>query len=253
MSENLSLQEKLISSAAPPSIKNLLSALVQEVERLYPLLKKNPRRNAQYMIERLVDETLNPNMEMHLWEVALDLIAKAGGEAGEPGGRVEEIISRLSPELHGFFEAPGEVTLQEVTEANLTGVILLSETLSEPKSNFVAQNVFSLAQALVNKHAWYRAVYAGKTLAGFLMMYDDPEGPRYFLWRFMIAEPFHGRGYGRQAIQRLIEHVRTRPGATELLVSCGEGEGSPEGFYAKQGFTRTGEKLGHEIVMRIPL
>lgn len=253
MAEDRSYLEKIASGAAPAPIKDLLAELVGEVESLYPLLKKNPRRNAQFMIERLVDETVNPNMEMHVWEVALDLIAKAGAEAGEPGGRVEAILSRLSPELHGFFETPGEVTLQEVTEENVFGIIMLSETLSEPKSNFVAPNAISLAQALVSKHAWYRAIYAGKTLAGFLMMYDNPEEPRYFLWRFMIAEPFHGRGYGRQAIQRLIEHVRARPGATELLLSCGEGEGSPEGFYARQGFTRTGERLGHEIVMRIPL
>jgi diamine N-acetyltransferase len=69
----------------------------------------------------------------------------------------------------------------------------------------------------------------------------------------MIAEPYHGRGYARQAIQRLIEHVRTRPGAKELLLSCGEGEGSPEGFYAKQGFTRTGKMEGDEVVMSITL
>ena len=35
----------------------------------------------------------------------------------------------------------------------------------------------------------------------------------------MIAEPYHGRGYGRQAVDRLVEYVKTRPGARELLVS----------------------------------
>jgi len=85
------------------------------------------------------------------------------------------------------------------------------------------------------------------------MLYDDPDEPTYFLWRFMIAEPFHGRGYARQAMLRLIDHVRTRPGATELQLSCGEGEGSPEGFYAKMGFTRTGKVMGDEVVMRVGL
>jgi diamine N-acetyltransferase len=69
----------------------------------------------------------------------------------------------------------------------------------------------------------------------------------------MIAEPYHGRGYGRQAIQRLVEYVKTRPGAKELVVSCGQGEGSPEGFYLKQGFVPTGEILEGEIVLRMAL
>ena len=59
--------------------------------------------------------------------------------------------------------------------------------------------------------------------------------------------------YGGQAIQRLVEYVRTRPGARELLVSCGQGEGSPQGFYESLGFTLTGEKLGDEVVLRLPL
>jgi diamine N-acetyltransferase len=38
-----------------------------------------------------------------------------------------------------------------------------------------------------------------------------------------------------------IEYVKTRPGAKVLLTSCVLGEGSPEEFYLKMGFTPTGE------------
>lgn len=83
---------------------------------------------------------------------------------------------------------------------------------------------------------------------------EDKDGkPVYFLWRLMIAEPFHGRGYGRQAIQRLVDYVRTRPQANELLVSCGQGEGSPQGFYESLGFVLTGEVLDEEVVLSLPL
>jgi diamine N-acetyltransferase len=51
----------------------------------------------------------------------------------------------------------------------------------------------------------------------------------------------------------LIEYVRTRPGAKELRVSCGEGEGSPEGFYQSLGFERTGEMEENEVVLRLAL
>jgi len=69
----------------------------------------------------------------------------------------------------------------------------------------------------------------------------------------MIAEPYQGRGYGHQAIRLLLEYVKTRPGARELLVSCGEGEGNPKAFYLKQGFVPTGEVIDDETVLRMIL
>jgi diamine N-acetyltransferase len=253
MTNEPSLREKVASSEVAPTLKNLLAAFIDEVESLSPVLPTIPRRRVNSLIERLVSEVLDPGLETYLWEVALDTITKAARSQGERGVRVTELVAKLSPELHAYFGTPGEVSLQEITEKTVYGVILISETLTEPKCNFVAPNAVSLAQALFSKHAWYRAIYAGKSLVGFMMLYDNPDEPTYFLWRFMIAEPFHGRGYARQAILRLMDHVRTRPGATELLLSCGEGEGSPEGFYAKVGFTRTGKVMDEEIVMRIGL
>jgi diamine N-acetyltransferase len=145
------------------------------------------------------------------------------------------------------------VSFQEITEDTLIPVCKLSTTLTEPQRKMVATNSMSIAQAHFNPHAWFRAIYADETPVGFIMLYDDPEQPRYFLWRFMIGAAYQKFGFGRKAIQLLIEHVRTRPGAEELLLSCGEGEGSPEGFYAKLGFERTGEMEDEEIVMRLKL
>lgn len=145
------------------------------------------------------------------------------------------------------------VTLREITAENVVPVCKLSDALSEPHKRMVAHNGQSIAQAHYSPFAWYRAIYADETPVGFIMLYDNPEMPRYFLWRLMIAGPYQGLGYGRQSIQLLVDYVRTRPGAKELLVSCGEGEGSPEGFYAKMGFKRTGDKWNEEVVMSMSL
>jgi diamine N-acetyltransferase len=111
----------------------------------------------------------------------------------------------------------------------------------------VASNALSIAQAYFDRHLWFRAIYVEDEPAGFLMLYDDPEKPEYFLWRLMIAGPYQRSGVGGRTIQLLADHVKERPGARELLVSCGEGEGSPEAFYLKQGFQRNGKKYGDEI------
>jgi diamine N-acetyltransferase len=69
----------------------------------------------------------------------------------------------------------------------------------------------------------------------------------------MIDERYQGRGYGRQAIELLVDHVRARPGATELLVSFEEGEGGPEPFYRRLSFEPTGEIVDGEMVAKLVL
>ena len=145
------------------------------------------------------------------------------------------------------------VTLLEITGETVVTICKLSDTLSAPQKKMVAPNAQSIAQAHYNRYFWFRAIYADETPVGFLMLYDNPEECKYFLWRLMIAGPHQGLGYGKKAVQLLIEHVRTRPGAQVLFVSCGEGEASPEGFYARLGFQRTGEMLDDEVVMSLSL
>jgi diamine N-acetyltransferase len=89
---------------------------------------------------------------------------------------------------------------------------------------------------------------------GFIMLYDDPDEPVYFLWRLLVAEEYQGLGYGRKAIEQLVEYVKTRPHATELKVShVKEVPGNPGPFYEKLGFEYTGEEEGSELVMRLAL
>ncbi|MBV9789049.1 MAG: GNAT family N-acetyltransferase, partial [Chloroflexi bacterium] len=112
----------------------------------------------------------------------------------------------------------------------------------------------SIAQAYFDREtAWFRGIYADDVPVGFVMLSDDPAKQEYFLWRFMIDARYQGHGYGRRAIERLVEYVRTRPGAKKLLVSCVPGDGSPCPFYEKLGFAYTGEQDEDELVMSMDL
>ena len=149
---------------------------------------------------------------------------------------------------------PGaEIALREITEETVVQICKLSDTLSEQQQKMVAPNSQSIAQAHFSDKAWFRAIYADETPVGFIMLYDDPEEPEYFLWRLMVAAPHQGKGYGRRAVEQLIEYVKTRPGAEGLLTSYVPIEGGPEGFYRKLGFEPTGEVDGGEVVMRLGL
>ena len=153
-------------------------------------------------------------------------------------------------------DGPGldaQVTLREVTSETVHQICRLSDTLTPPKKFMVAPNAVSMAEAYFNPHAWFRAIYADETPVGFLMLYDSPEEKKYFLWRFMIAGPHHAKGFGRRAIELLADYVRSRPGATVLETSCGQGDGSPEGFYQELGFRRNGKMFDDEVGMTLEL
>ena len=144
------------------------------------------------------------------------------------------------------------VTLREVSKDNAREIIKLEVT--EAQNEFVAPNDISIAQAYFERdRAWFRAIYADETPVGFLMLYDDPRQPVYFLWRLMVDARFQRLGYGRRAIDLLVAYVKTRPSATELKVSYVPGDGSPGPFYAKYGFVETGEVEGNENVMSLQL
>ena len=117
----------------------------------------------------------------------------------------------------------------------------------------MAPNAVSIAEAYFEQNAWFRAIYADDALVGFVMLEDDAENREYFLWRLMIAGEHQGKGYGRQAVERLIEYVRIRPGVRELLTSCVPGEDGPEGFYRRLGFEPTGEVEDGGVVLRLRL
>lgn len=149
------------------------------------------------------------------------------------------------------------VTLREITPDNLRAVLALA--VAPEQRRLVAANAVSLAQALVHPEAWPRAVYAGETPVGFLMLHDEHRLPAprergyYFLWRLMIDAKHQGRGHGAAAVRCLVAHVRGRPEAGRLLTSCLPGEGSPRPFYEKLGFVATGKVEDGEIELALAL
>ena len=154
------------------------------------------------------------------------------------------------------------VTLRDITRDSVRTFCRLEIGLGQ--DGLVAPNAVSIAQAHFHPEAWFRGIYADDTPVGFAMLEDwsqvadrEPElyegAPYVALWRFMIDHRFQKFGFGAQAMQRLIDYARTRPGAKNMLLSFVPKENNPEGFYARFGFTRTGELDEGERVMRLAL
>jgi diamine N-acetyltransferase len=151
------------------------------------------------------------------------------------------------------------VTLREITDSNRVDVLRLAVTSAQ--NEFVDGVAESLdeAAATPDAHPWFRAVYADETPVGFIMITDGISADHqlyewpYYLWRLLIDANHQGRGYGTAALNLVVDYVRGRPGAVELVTSAVPGVGSPTSFYERSGFHATGGLLDGEHVYVLPL
>lgn len=148
--------------------------------------------------------------------------------------------------------APGApVALRELTAENHAGY--LSLRVAPAQERFVANNWVSMAQAHFRDDAWCRGISAGESPVGFVACVHEAGAPTWYLWRYMVDERHQRRGFGRRALELVIEHARGVPGVEEVKLSFVDADGSPEAFYSKLGFRRTGEVEDGEQVMRLAL
>jgi diamine N-acetyltransferase len=158
------------------------------------------------------------------------------------------------------------IRLQKIDSQNLWKVVNLS--VKEQQQEFVATNTQSLLEAYVTttsgKTALPFAIYNDEEVVGFVMFgYDtigDEDEPaiasgNYCIWRFMIDQKYQGKGFGKEALAKSIEYLRTEP--------CGQGKYcwlsyEPENIEARalytfMGFSENGEMDGEEIVSVLQL
>ncbi|MFG2324397.1 GNAT family N-acetyltransferase [Streptomyces sp. NBC_01723] len=142
--------------------------------------------------------------------------------------------------------------LETITSANFeaaTGIRV------RPEQEFAVDPVVkSLAEAYVHHGvAWPRLIVDGDRPVGFLMAfldidwYEDGSVLRSGLWRLNIAAGEQGRGYGRFAVESVVEEIRRR-GGKECFVTWHPGPNGPEGFYLGLGFRPDGETSEGETV-----
>ena len=143
------------------------------------------------------------------------------------------------------------VEFRKITGENERECIRLD--VAEEQKHFVAPNAVSLAQAyvaLVNNDCVPMpfAIYHADVMVGFIMLsYNKAEDPAakgmYYIWRLMIDKRYQKNGYGRQAMERALELVRTFPygEAEEVILSYEPENHTARKLYASLGFRERGE------------
>jgi diamine N-acetyltransferase len=149
------------------------------------------------------------------------------------------------------------ISLRPIDESNRDAVERLE--VSPEQQRFVSNAADSIREAArePDGRAIHWAVYADETPVGFVMISDDVGGPGYFpqyLWKLFIDERYQGCGYGTATLDLIAGYFRRRPEVKIMRTSCGQGQGSPLGFYERYGFEQTGEIVfDNEILLQYEL
>ena len=136
--------------------------------------------------------------------------------------------------------------LREINRDNFDDVIKLS--VYDEQKHFVASNIFSLAQAKAYPECIPMAVYNDTTLVGFAMYGIDLEDNEYWISRLMIDKRYQKMGYGRAAIQRILEKLRLNKNYQRVYLSFEPENTGAKRLYESLGFAPDGRVIDGEIV-----
>jgi diamine N-acetyltransferase len=140
-------------------------------------------------------------------------------------------------------ESAVEVSLRPVTAENWHECIRLQ--VSDDQKEFVASNLYSIAESRFEPTSALLAIYAGEEMVGFLM-YDTSD---YHIARFMIDARHQGKGYGRAALLQLIAYFERERAHPKASLSFVPGNVTAERLYESAGFRKTGEMHEREVIM----
>jgi SAM-dependent methyltransferase/GNAT superfamily N-acetyltransferase len=199
-------------------------------------------------LEFILEQVPGPELAKRLRRAGfaqVQLLGDGGSAFGPDSRRLLAVAQKGEP------IARPRVTLREVDQQNVRDVCDLK--VSPTQETHVAPNGVTIAESAYEPNAWLRAIYADDEPVGLVGLVTDTATPEYWMARLMIAAAHQGRGYGRDAIALVVEHVRTLPGARELGTSCVPDADGPLDFYRALGFEQTGDVHAGELVLRLSL
>ena len=146
------------------------------------------------------------------------------------------------------------VTLRTITCDNLHAVLELS-VADHQLETYPRSNAYSIAEAHYpadDDAVWLKAIYAGETPVGLILTSEAEDKGEYFLWRLMVDHRFQNRGYGRRAVELLVERILRTDNAKVLTTSHLLVDSNAGRFYEQLGFEYTGKRIGaHDLELRL--
>ena len=151
------------------------------------------------------------------------------------------------------------LSVQPVTKDNWRELAKLK--VREDQSNFVASNVYSIAESQFgfdhpeNGH-WDMVpygIYDGDIPVGFLMVGYNFSHPRTqgFIIRLMVDQQYQHKGYGKFGMHWILDHYRQDERIQRIGISYEPDNDVARKLYASLGFVETGEIDYGEVVAEL--
>ena len=144
--------------------------------------------------------------------------------------------------------------LRRITEENFLDAFQLK--LAPGQERFVSHPIRSLAQAYVYREQCQPfGIYAEGKMVGYVMVIYDYDVPEYDIWHMMIDESAQGRGYGGDALDRVLDYIRTKPlgPSDRVALTCSRDNPIGRRLYESKGFRATGVEDEDEIELALTL
>ncbi|WP_027624645.1 GNAT family N-acetyltransferase [Clostridium lundense] len=146
-----------------------------------------------------------------------------------------------------------DIYLKHITEENLKECINLK--ISKEQERYLPHtNEASINEAKVNSQWMPLGIYKDDKMIGFAMYGpDDEETDCIWLIRFMIDEKYQGKGYGRYALQLLLNRIKEQSTLRKIYLSFHPESIVAEKLYLSFGFKQfiTGFEAEDEIFFEL--
>lgn len=139
--------------------------------------------------------------------------------------------------------------LIDITKDNWIKVIFLTtnkEDMPTLNEEYVSSNVLSIVQAKYEEGWITKAIENDGEIIGFTMYGYCEEDNFYELCRLMIDKKYQGYGYGTEAIEIILDEMKSIEDCKEVFLSVVPENKKGKHIYEKIGFVNTGKLVDGE-------
>ena len=144
--------------------------------------------------------------------------------------------------------------LKPITEDNFPEAFRLK--LAPEQEKFVSHPIRSLAQAYVYRNQCQPfGIYADGKMIGYVMVIYDYDIPEYDIWHMMIDASVQGHGCGSEALDRVLDYIKTKPfgDSNRVALTCSRDNPVALKLYESKGFSATGNADEDEIELAMTI
>ncbi len=140
------------------------------------------------------------------------------------------------------------ITLESISRENWYECSQLD--VKPEQRRFVTSNLLCIAEVQFYPSWGAYAIYHMEQMVGFVMYEHDQEENEWWISALMIAAEHQGKGYGKAALQVLIQRMQQQ-GCRELLVGYAPDNTAARALYRGQGLQEIGLDDEGDMVARL--